>query len=601
MFFGFSGEIVNTLEKASEIAKLIEQSGIFALKTIKSVSGSSKAHIVGVSLCIENRAFYFPVDHSSLTARQIGRGGFKNVFSPLLSSGRIKKLGYDLKQERNIYKTLLGINLNGLYFDVMLASYCLDPAKPHAIDDIADEYLNFKVNGNCFGREAKKTALADFSAQDGAEYANSVSAAVFAAYEIFSPAVKEKKLSPLFFNIEMPLIEILSEMEISGIKVDMSFLSRFSKKINSELKEIETSIYKMAGGEFNINSHKQLAHIMFEKFNFPVVKKTKTGYSTDEKVLGELSSYEFPAALLKYRELQKLKSAYIDPLYSCCASCGGRVHTAFNQAVTATGRLSSTEPNLQNIPVKSVYGREFRKVFVSGNGRIFLSADYSQIDLRVLAHVSRDPKLMEAFKNGVDIHGATAREIFNIPEGEFVSESLRNAAKSINFGIIYGMSPFGLSKQLNIPFEKAKEYINGYFEKYSGVKLWTKQIVEQALRDGYVCTITGRIRYIPDIYSERVQVKNAAERIALNTPIQGSSADIIKTAMINIYNEIKIRGYKSQLLLQVHDDLLFEVPVNETDSMISIIRDKMENSVTLSVPMAVDIKAGKNWGEMKDI
>ncbi|MDR0799977.1 MAG: DNA polymerase I [Endomicrobium sp.] len=596
-----SFEIVNTKERATEVAKIIEQVGIFALKTISSTVDSLKTKIVGISLCVESKAFYFPIRHNDLTSRQITFEEFKNIFTPLLFSDKIKKIGHNLKQERNIYK-MSGVKINNIYFDIMLASYCLNPAKSHDITDISKEYINFTIEGeNHAGKGAKKFAVADYSIENSAKYANSISAAIFAIYKIFDFQIKEKKLSPLFFNTEMPLVEVLSEMEISGIKVNMSFMRNFNEKIVSELKKIENNIYKIADREFNINSPKQLSSVMFERLNLPVIKKTKTGYSTDEEVLSELSSYEFPAEVLKYRELQKLKSTYIDPITDYCSYYNDRIHTVFNQAVTTTGRLSSTEPNLQNIPVKSDYGKEFRKAFVPEDNKIFISADYSQIDLRVLAHISEDAKLIEAFKNGADIHSATAREIFNVPKSEPVPDNLRSAAKSINFGIVYGMSPFGLSKQLNIPFGKAKEYIDGYFKRYSGVKLWMKQIVKQASEDGYVRTITGRIRYIPELHSTSVQMRNAGERIALNTPVQGSSADIIKTAMINIYNEIKLKGYKSLILLQVHDDLLFEVPDEETENMISAIKDKMENSLPLSIPIAVDIKTGRNWGEMKKI
>jgi DNA polymerase-1 len=402
--------------------------------------------------------------------------------------------------------------------------------------------------------------------------------------------------------MEMPLIEILSEMEIVGIKIDTSFLRAFNERIVSELKHVENNIYKMSDKEFNINSPKQLAHIMFEKLNLPIIKKTKMGYSTDESVLLKLSSYELPSEVLKYRELQKLKSTYIDPINNYCVYYGDRIHTVFNQAVTATGRLSSTEPNLQNIPIKSTYGREFRKAFIAESGKVFISADYSQIDLRVLAHISRDKKLIAAFNNeGADIHAATAREIFNIKNSEHLPNSLRNAAKSINFGIVYGISPFGLSKQLNIPVAKAKDYIDGYLEKYNGVKIWMKLIVEQALNDGYVTTITGRVRYIPELQSSNVQVRNAGERMTLNAPIQGSSADIIKIAMIGIYNELKIKGYNSLMILQVHDDLLLEVPFDEKEAIISVVEDKMENAVKLDVPLLIDVKIGNNWGEMKKI
>jgi len=599
--FNFDSEIVSTKERAIQVAKLIKHSGIFAMKTIKSSPNSLKTYIVGISLYTDGKAFYFPIGHSGLNSNQMTIEEFKEVFALLFSSNSIKKVGDNLKQEKNVYK-ILKIKLNGIYFDVTLASYCLNPVKPHNISYIAKEYLNFKAGDDSYLKKGtKKIKFANSSIEDVAKYANSISAASFAMYKIFELLIEKKKLSSLFFDVEMPLIEILSEMEISGIKVDLSFLNRFNEEVTSKLEEIEDDIYKIADMEFNINSTKQLSHIMFDKLNLPVIKRTKTGYSTDELVLRELSSYEFPARILKYRELQKLKSTYIFPIMNYCVCGRDRIHTVFNQSITATGRLSSTEPNLQNIPMRSTYGREFRKVFVSEDNKVFLSADYSQIDLRVLAHISQDEKLMKAFKSGVDVHSATAREIFNIPKNESVSDDLRSVAKSINFGIIYGMSPFGLSKQLNIPFSKAREYIDGYFKRYSGVKLWMDQVIERASREGYVCTINGRVRFVPELRSMNVQVRNASERIALNTPVQGSSADIIKIAMINIYNEIKLKGYKSLMLLQIHDDLLFEVPIEELEDVILIIKSKMESSITLSVPLVTDVKIGKNLGEMKKI
>jgi DNA polymerase-1 len=594
-------EIVNVQGRAAKIAEKIEQAGIFALKTVSSTIDSLKTQIVGISLYVENKAFYFPIGHNDLAVRQITFADFKSIFTPLFSSDKIKKIGHDLKRERNIY-SMSGIGLNNIYFDIMLASYCLNSAKSHDIIDMSKEYLDFTAGvGSYACKGAKESSFADSSVEAVAKYANSISRAVFAIYRIFDFQIKEKKLSLLFFDTEMPLVEVLSEMEISGIKVDLPFLHNFNEKIVYELKKIKNKIYKIAGEEFNINSQKQLSFVMFEKLNLPIIKKIKTGYSTDEEVLLELSSHEFPAEILKYRELQKLKSTYIDPIIDCCIYYGNRIHTVFNQAVTVTGRLSSTEPNLQNIPVKSVHGKEFRKAFIPGRNKVFISADYSQIDLRVLAHISQDKRFIEAFKAGADIHSTTAREIFNIPKRCSVPNSLRSAAKSINFGIIYGMSPFGLSKQLNIPFEKAKKYIDGYFERYDKVKFWMKQIVRQALEDGYVRTITGRIRYIPELRSTNAQVRRAGERMALNAPIQGSSADIIKIAMLNIYNEVKLKNYKSLMLLQVHDDLLFEVPDGEFENMISIIKNKMENPLHLSIPIVVDIKTGRNWGEMKEI
>jgi DNA polymerase-1 len=591
-------EIVNTCKRANEIAKIIKQVNIFALKTVFSITNSLEVHVIGVSICIEGKPFYFPIGHNDLTIQQITFYEFKNIFASLFSSNKIKKIGYDLKQERNIYERL-GIKFTHMYFDVMLASYCLDPAKSHNIIDISKEYLNFIAGDDSYlGKGSKKITLAESIIEDSAKYANSISTAAFAMYKIFGFQIKERKLLSFFFNVEMPLIEVLSEIEISGIKIDLSFLCNFDKKITNELKKVENTIYKIADEKFNINSPKQLSSIMFEKLNLPIIKKTKTGYSTDEDVLTELSFHEFPSEVLKYRELQKLKSTYVEPIMNYCTQ-HTKIHSIFNQAVTTTGRLSSTEPNLQNIPIKSTYGKEFRKVFIPNDNKIFISADYSQIDLRVLAHISKDKKLIEAFKNNMDIHSMTAREIFNIPKNTPVPDNLRNASKSINFGIVYGMSSFGLSKQLNISFGKARKYIDEYFSKYNGVKLWMKQIIEQASKSGYVYTITGRMRYIPELHSTNSQVRNYGERMSLNTPIQGSSADIIKIAMVNIYNEFKLKNYKSLMLLQIHDDLLFEVPYEEIENIISVIKDKMENAVVLNVPLSVDIKTGSSWGEMK--
>jgi DNA polymerase-1 len=597
-------EIVSSLQRATEVANLVQKTKIFSLKTLNSSVDSLKAQIVGVSLSIGQektiKSFYFPMGHNDLTAWQITLKEFKSIFESIFVSDEIKIVGHDLKQERNIYNSI-NIKLNNIFFDTMLASYCLDPHESHDIFDIAKKYLNLQVDDSYFAKNLKRVAFADTSIEYCAKYVGTISSCSFGTYSIFCAKIAENKLNNLFFNIEMPLIEVLSEMEIAGIKVDQSFLHEFNDQIVLELKKSEHEIYKVADTEFNINSPKQLSNIMFEKLQLPVIKKTKTGYSTDEEVLLELSSYKIASEILKYRELQKIKNTYIDPITNYCAYYGNRIHTIFNQAVTATGRLSSTDPNLQNIPIKSKYGKKFRKVFIAQEETIFVSADYSQIDLRVLAHISKDKKLIEDFKNVVDIHSATAREIFSVPESKPLPENLRSAAKEINFGIVYGISPFGLSKQLNVSLIQAKEYIDKYLAKYEGVKFWMKEVVNEALRTGYVCTITGRIRYMPELRSTRGMIKNAGERIALNMPVQGSSADIIKIAMINIYNELKKNNYKSLILLQVHDDLLFEVPKQEKEDLILLIKDKMENAVKLSVPLSVNIKVGANWGEMKEV
>ncbi|MDR3113254.1 MAG: DNA polymerase I [Endomicrobium sp.] len=594
----FACAVIDTIDGAKRLLKEIDEAKDVAFAIIGSSQDALKAKIVGASFHVNAKSYYIPTGHNDFTALQITPDDFKEIFAGVFSSKEIKKTGYDLKTAINILKTS-GFMACGIHFDVMLASYCINPAKPHGISEMSAQYLNFSAADESFlGKGAKKVSFENCSVQQAALYANSLTYAAFNLRGIFEKKIKSLNLGNLFFNVEMPLIEILSEMETAGIKIDAGFLKIFNEKIVSELKKTEEKAYASAGTEFNINSPKQLARIMFEKLNLPVIKKTKTGYSTDEEVLTELSSYEFAADILKYRELQKIKNTYIDPIGNYMSYYGGRIHTVFNQALTTTGRLSSSEPNLQNIPIKSAYGREFRKAFVPEKNKVFISADYSQIDLRALAHISGDEKLIQAFKDGQDIHCATAREVFGIPEGEPVAYDLRSAAKSINFGIVYGMSPFGLSRQLGISFGKAKEYIDGYFERYAGVKRWMKKVVADALRDGYVKTITGRIRYVAELKSSNVQARQAGERMALNTPIQGTSADIIKIAMINIYEDLQNSKEKAIMLLQVHDDLLFEADADFAPELKKLIKDKMENAIRLSVPLSVEVKEGKNWGQM---
>ncbi|MDR0823280.1 MAG: DNA polymerase I [Endomicrobium sp.] len=592
-------EIIDNTEDFKRVIAEIKDKKIVAVKTICSGQVHLKTNLIGISLCSGAKAYYIPIGHNLLGSMQININDFKNLFSAVLTDDRIKKIGFDLKNEKNIYAAL-GIKLEGIYFDIMLAAYCLNPSKSVDMQSLAKEHLNFDAADDSYlGKASKKLSFENTQIKDTAKYANSIVYASYNLYEKFDKDLEEVKLKSLFFDMEMPLLTILSDMEICGIKIDKEFLKSFNTKISQAVGEIESYIFKLAGKEFNINSPKQLADIMFLQLNLPIIKKTKTGYSTDEEVLTELSDYEFAKAILQYRELQKLKSTYIDPITQYCSYYGERIHTTFNQTITATGRLSSTDPNLQNIPIKSEYGREFRKAFICEKNYIFISADYSQIDLRVLAHISGDEKLIEAFNRGEDIHSATAREVFNIAAGDELPDKLRSAAKSINFGIVYGISPFGLSKQLSISMSDAKNYIDNYLQRYKGVKNWMAQVVNQAKQDGFVSTITGRIRFIPNLNASNKTIVSGAERMALNTPVQGSSADIIKIAMLNICDEIKKKGYKTKMLLQVHDDLLFETANDEIDEISSLVKEKMESAVKLKVPLIVDIKKGVNWGEMK--
>jgi DNA polymerase-1 len=594
-------EIINNLDGLKKAAAEIKQKGIVAIHTLTSSETSLyQAKIVGISLCAGGTAYYIPVGHNDLTTAQMSFGDFKLIFEEILISKEIKKIGYDLKRERNIYFAQ-NIKIDGLFFDIMIAAYCLYPAN-RSINFLSKKYLDFDAGDDSYlGKASKKISCADANISDACKYGASITYASYKLYELFQKEMTEKKLEKLFFDIEMPLVEILSDMERYGIKIDVNLLNKFNEEINGEIKKVQSKIFDLAGTEFNINSPKQLADIMFVKLNIPSRKKTKTGYSTDEEVLEGLSSFDFPREVLKYREFQKLKSSYIDPIRIYCAHYGDRIHTVFNQTITATGRLSSTDPNLQNIPIKSEYGKEFRRIFIAEDGKVFVSADYSQIDLRVLAHISGDKKLTEAFRRGDDIHSATAREVFGIEKDEELSNNLRSAAKAINFGIIYGISPFGLSKQLNVSLNRAGEYIEKYLQRYDGVKKWMMDAVNEAKKNGFVRTLSGRIRYIPELYSAKKQIVAAGERIALNTTVQGSSADIIKIAMINIDKEIKKENYKTKMLLQVHDDLLFLTPKNEIENTVKLAKDKMENAIKLNVPLCVDIKSGLNWSDMDNI
>jgi DNA polymerase-1 len=411
------------------------------------------------------------------------------------------------------------------------------------------------------------------------------------------PKIGEGGFEDLFFQIELPLIEVLAEMEMNGVKLDLPLLGRLSREFEGQMKGISERIYELAGEEYNINSPQQLGKILFEKLKLPGGKRTKTGYSTDIEVLTELSAeFPLPAKVLEYRSLSKLKSTYVDALPLLVNPRTGRVHSSFNQTVTATGRLSSSDPNLQNIPIRSPEGRRIREAFIPGEGCLTLSADYSQIELRILAHLSCDSSLIETFQRDEDVHAATAAEIFHVTS-EQVTPDMRRLAKVINFGIIYGMSAFGLSKELAVTPAVAQAYIAIYFQKYRGVREYIDQSLGLARERGYVTTLMNRRRYLPDIGSANRSVRQFAERIAINAPIQGTAADLIKAAMINIHRRLEREGRKTKLILQIHDELVFEVPEDETETIKQAVKEEMEGVTRLHIPLKVDIGIGKNWAE----
>lgn len=513
-----------------------------------------------------------------------------------ISLDRIQELGDVLKDEKivkNTYGAKAAYNLakrrdmeiKGLEFDAEIAAYLLNPSESsYSMGELIHRFAGITVTE---------------------EKSNTDQVAALFVEKL--PVIKEQMLKEikrldmekLFYDIEMPLIETLSDMEVTGFKADRKTLEDMGRELESEINTLTSEIYDMAGEEFNINSPKQLGVILFEKLRLPVIKKTKTGYSTDAEVLDELSSqHEIVEKILNYRGLVKLKSTYTDGLIACIGE-DGRIHSTFNQTVTATGRISSTDPNLQNIPIKMEQGRRIRKAFVpSSKDYVIMSADYSQIELRVLAHISGDESFIDAFRKGQDIHARTASEVFGIPLDKVTKEA-RSRAKAVNFGIMYGLSDFGLARDLKISRKEAKSYIENYFRRCSKIKEYLDNAVEEGRKNGYVRTLMNRIRYIPEINSSNRNTRNFGERLAMNTPIQGTAADIIKIAMVRVHNMLKQQGLKSKLILQVHDELILEVHRDEIEQVRNLVKEQMEGAVKLSVPMNVDINWGENWYEAK--
>jgi DNA polymerase-1 len=584
------------LRSAEAVAVDVETTGVDAL-------GCS---LVGVAAAVKpGEGWYVPIGHKYLGApEQLPLKAVIAEIAPVLADPKVPKVGQNLKFDHLVLKRH-GAPLSGIGFDTLIASYCLNPSRmSHGLKDLARDILAESMTPieELIGKGAKQTGMDQAAVEAAAPYAAADAEVVLRLKAKMAPLLQEKGLEKLYYEMELPLVMVLAGMEETGIRVDVPYLRRLAAEFVREIGEIETSIYETAGERLNLNSPKQLAVLLFEKLKLPVVRRTKTGFSTDEEVLQKLSDkHPLPARLLQYRELAKLKSTYIDALLELAHPADGRVHTRFNQAVAATGRLSSSDPNLQNIPIRTEHGRRIRKAFVPEKDWVFLSADYSQIDLRVLAHVSGDPALCEAFRRGEDIHSATAREIFGLAAGEAPTTDQRRVAKSVNFGIVYGQTAYGLSQQIGLGFAEAQSYIDRYFARYAGVKRWIESILETARKDGHVTTLLHRIRYLPEIHAPNTSVRQFAERTAMNTPIQGTSADIIKVAMLDVARDLAKGKSKARLLVQVHDELLFELPAAELKTTAPLIRRRMEEAVKLDIPLVVDLKKGVNWSEMEKI
>ena len=520
----------------------------------------------------------------------------------LLSNPEIKKHGYDLKEDYILLKPY-EIELNSMDFDITIAEYLIDSksSTSYECSAIAMKYLTRKIKSkeDLLGKGAKAKKFDEIEFDELSAYIGDILNTVNGVYPKMEENLKETEMDGLFYHVEMPLVEVLGSMEYIGMKVDKDQLNELKEKFTTIINELENEIFELAGEPFNINSPKQLGVVLFEKLGLPVIKKTKTGYSTNAEVLEKLrDKHKIIDKITECRQIVKLNSTYVEGLLKIINPKTGRIHSSFNQTITTTGRISSTEPNMQNIPVKTEMGRDIRKVFVADDNCKLVDADYSQVELRVLAHMSGDENMIDAFKHGEDIHSKTASQIFDVDIKDVTSKQ-RIEAKAINFGIIYGKTDFGLSQDLNIPVATAKAYIDSYFNKYPKIKEFMDEAVESATETGYATTILNRRRYIPEIKASNFIVRNQGKRFAMNAPIQGSAADIIKVAMVNVYNKLKENNMKSRLILQVHDELIVEAVDEELEMAEKIVREEMENAQSMDVKLDVDLNTGDSWYETK--
>ena len=589
---------VDTEEEMAKLGRFLADQDFFAFDTETDGIDPLTAGLVGMSSAVkENEAWYVPVPADKEEATKVVAH-----FSPALQNRKSQKIGQNIKFDIIVLRKY-GVRVAGPLFDTMIAHYLLNPELRHGMDYLAETYLKYKPVpiSQLIGPKGKnQLCMRDVPLAQIAEYAAEDADVTLKLKNFFAPELKKAGIESLFFDIEMPLIYVLVEMEVTGVKLDTVALKQSSEELTAALNNLEKEIYELAGVKFNINSSKQVGEVLFEHLKIEEkAKKTKTGsYSTSEDILEKMrSKHPVVGKLLEYRGLKKLLSTYIDALPELINPETGKIHTSFNQTVTATGRLSSTNPNLQNIPIRDELGREIRKAFIPDNEDCtFFSADYSQIELRIMAHLSQDEHMIEAFRSGADIHSATAAKIYGIPVEE-VTGDMRRKAKTANFGIIYGISIFGLAERLNIPRAESKELIEGYFKSYPGIRDYMDESIRIAKEKGYVETIFKRKRYLPDINSHNAIVRGYAERNAINAPIQGSAADIIKVAMVRIYNRFEEEGLKSKMILQVHDELNFNVCQDEQEKVRQIVLEEMENAIQLQVPLIADCGEGKNWLE----
>lgn len=589
---------VDVAEERTALIKKLEKQKSFCFDTETTSLESRSAELVGIAFSFKAReAFYVPFPADRKEAKKI-----LNEFKSIFESNKIEKVAHNLKYDEQVLNQY-DVEVLGPCFDTMIAHYLLSPDGKHGMDVLAEYYLKYKTVPieDLIGKKGKnQKSMRDIPQKEICDYACEDADITWQLKELFEPEIQKEHLKKLFYEMEMPLVKVLKAMEQEGINLDRETLKRFSKELEIELEKIENKVTEIAGEEFNLDSPRQLGVVLFEKLEISKKpKKTKSGqYSTSEDVLQKhKNDHEIIPLILDYRSLRKLKNTYVDPLPELVDEKDGRLHTHFMQTVAATGRLSSTNPNLQNIPIRTEKGREIRKAFVPRDENHYLmAADYSQIELRIIAALSEDENMVDAFKKGHDIHAATAARVYGVELNE-VDRTQRSNAKAVNFGIIYGQSAFGLSQNLNISRKEAKQIIDSYFEQYPKIKTYMDEIKEKAKNQGYVETIMDRRRYLPDIHSKNAIVRGYAERNAINAPIQGSAADIIKIAMIKVQNRLEKEKLNSKMILQVHDELIFDVPKKEKEKMSEIVKEEMEGAVELIVPMKVEFEFADNWLE----
>ena len=610
---GAGWTVVSSVSELEDLVAEARRADVLAISTHGPPGDAHVAGLDGLALAVEpGGAWYIPLAHRAPDGDLLNNTAPLNL-PPLtdpamaglkepLEDPKVPKAGYNLKRSWLRLRTA-GVELGGVSYDSMVASFLLDPGKrSHELSALGVEHLGLRIPPyqEVVGKGKGKRPFAEVALDKAGQYAGQYCAAILALRDYLAPQLESTGLRRLLEEIEMPLIAVLVEMEWKGITLDSERLAGLSSDFRGELQALERSIHKEAGTDFNINSTLQLRHILFEKLQLPVIKKTKTGASTDADVLAQLAGMGFglPKLLLEYRELAKLRSTYVDSLPRSVNAVTQRVHTSFNQTGAATGRLSSSDPNLQNIPVRTPRGGEIRRCFVPAAGCAFITADYSQVELRVLAHLSEDPAFIDAFERGGDIHRETAAIIFDV-EPAAVTGEMRARAKTINFATIYGQGPFALARQLNVSQEEAKEFIARYFERFAGVRAFLGSTIVRARENGFVETLFGRRRYIPELKDKNFNIRSFGERTAMNSPIQGSAADLIKIAMVNLHRALKRGNLGAAMLLQVHDELVLEAPVRHATEVAEIVRHEMSAAATLKVPLVVDVGIGPNWLDAK--